>query len=118
MTRSTDPWVAQPGVTQMEGDAALPRWNGELVFDYPWQGRVFGLAVSLVEQRGYDWEDFRELLIAQIAKSPSEEMEPVYYEHWLAALEELAISKRLTTKEELDIKTQQITDNKGEEWTW
>jgi hypothetical protein len=67
----TDPWVAL-----MEGDPALPRRNGELVFDSPWQGRAFGLAVSLVEQGGYDWEDFRRLLIGQITKGESGPAEP------------------------------------------
>ena len=38
-------------VAVMEGAAALPRKNGELVFEEPWQGRVFGMAVALHEQR-------------------------------------------------------------------
>ena len=46
---------------------AVPRQNGELVFDEPWQGRVFGMAVALYEQGGLDWEEFRQALIAQIA---------------------------------------------------
>ena len=54
-------------VAAMEGQAALPRKNGELVFDEPWQGRVFGMAVALHEQGLYDWEEFRQALIAQIA---------------------------------------------------
>ena len=65
-----------PRVALMEGDPALPRRNGELVFDSPWQGRAFGLAVSLVEQGGYDWEDFRRLLIGQITKGESGPAEP------------------------------------------
>ena len=113
MRPSTDPWVAQ-----MEGDAALPRWNGELVFESPWQGRAFGLAVSLVEQGGYDWEDFRQLLIAQIAKGESEPTEPAYYERWLAASEELAISKHLTTKDELDRRMEEFAAGQGEGWAW
>ena len=31
----------------MEGDVALPRPNGELVFSTPWEGRAFGIAVAL-----------------------------------------------------------------------
>ena len=30
-----------PEVTGMTGAAALPRRNGELVFEAPWQGRAF-----------------------------------------------------------------------------
>ena len=113
MSQSTDPWVAQ-----MEGAAALPRWNGELVFESPWQGRAFGLAVSLVEQGGYEWEDFRQLLISHIAKGQNEPVEPAYYERWIAALEELAISKHLTTRDELDRRMQELADSEGEEWSW
>ena len=51
-------------VAIMEGAAALPRKNGELVFDEPWHGRVFGMAVALHEQGVYDWEEFRQTLIA------------------------------------------------------
>lgn len=35
----------------------LPRRNGELAFDEPWQTRAFGLAAAVVETRfGKDWE--------------------------------------------------------------
>ena len=34
-------------VASLEGTAALPRRNGELVFEAPWQGRAFGMAVVL-----------------------------------------------------------------------
>ncbi|HET9317868.1 MAG TPA: cobalt chelatase, partial [Vicinamibacteria bacterium] len=49
-------------VAVMEGHAALPRKNGELVFDEPWQGRAFGMAVALHEGGAYDWEEFRQEL--------------------------------------------------------
>ena len=113
MHPSTDPWVAQ-----MEGDAALPRWNGELVFKSPWEGRAFGLAVALVEQGGYEWEDFRRLLIANTAMSEGYPTEPAYYERWLAALEELAISNHLTTKDELDRRMAEFAASRGQEWSW
>ena len=42
---SADPLVNQ-AVGSLDGVAALPRKNGELVFEAPWQGRAFGLAVT------------------------------------------------------------------------
>jgi len=69
----------------MTGEAALPRQNGELVFDAPWQGRVLGMALALVEQRGLEWDDFRERLIAAIDADPTRP----YYESWTAALTDL-----------------------------
>ena len=46
--RARSAWTAWS--RSMEGQAALPRKNGELVFDEPWQGRVFGMAVALHER--------------------------------------------------------------------
>ena len=69
----------------MTGEAALPRQNGELVFDAPWQGRVLGVALALVEQRGLEWDDFRGRLIAAIDADPTRP----YYESWTAALTDL-----------------------------
>ncbi len=71
----------------MAGEAALPRQNGELVFDAPWQGRVLGMALAVVQQRGLEWDDFRERLIAAIDADPTRP----YYESWTAALSELVV---------------------------
>jgi nitrile hydratase accessory protein len=70
----------------------LPRDNGELVFDEPWQGRALGMAVVAIERVGAPWEDFRRHLAAAIAARPEEEGESAataYYAAWLDALEVL-----------------------------
>ena len=71
----------------MAGEAALPRQNGELVFDAPWQGRVLGMALAVVRERGLDWDDFRQHLIAAIEADPARP----YYESWTAALTDLVV---------------------------
>jgi nitrile hydratase accessory protein len=72
-------------IANMEGPAALPRKNGELVFEEPWQGRAFGMALALHRQGKYDWEDFRQRLIAQIQAGDCKGGHQLgYYEHWLA----------------------------------
>ena len=67
-------------------DLDLPRRNGELVSDAPWQSRVFGLAAAVVE-RAFDGdrEPFRRQLIKAIAAEPDRP----YWESWTAALEAL-----------------------------
>ena len=70
----------------MSGSSALPRSNGELVFSAPWEGRVFGMALGLVDALGLEWDEFRGRLVEEIAAAP----ERPYYESWLAALERLA----------------------------
>jgi nitrile hydratase accessory protein len=95
-------------VAVMEGQAALPRKNGELVFEEPWQGRVFGMAVALHERGLFEWEEFRRALIAQIAAAEARPGPFVYYEIWLRTFEELLAGKGLVTGAELDETTYQF----------
>jgi nitrile hydratase accessory protein len=95
-------------VAAMVAGAALPRKNGELVFEEPWQGRVFGMAVALHEQGQYEWEEFRQTLIAQIAAAEARGGPFVYYEMWLATFEELLAKKGLVTADELEETTYQF----------
>ncbi|HUR49744.1 MAG TPA: nitrile hydratase accessory protein [Acidimicrobiales bacterium] len=84
-------------ITNMEGQAALPRDNGELIFAAPWEGRSLAMAVALVDHLGLEWEEFRQQLIASIAAEP----ERPYYESWTAALEALVVTQGLTDVDEL-----------------
>ena len=95
-------------VAVMEGQAALPRKNGELVFEEPWQGRVFGMAVALHERGLFGWEEFRQTLIAQIAAAEARPAPFVYYEIWLHTFEDLLARKHLVTATELDETTYQF----------
>ena len=64
----------------------LPRRNGELAFDAPWQSTVFALAAAVIEHAfGGDREPFRQQLIRAIAAEPGRP----YWESWTAALEAL-----------------------------
>ena len=83
----------------VDGPAAPPRSNGEVVFEAPWQGRVFGLAAAVVETRfGGDREPFRQRLIAAIAAAP----ERPYWESWAVALEDLVTSSGLLASDDVD----------------
>ena len=92
----------------MAGQAALPRKNGELVFDEPWQGRVFGMAVALHEEGCFDWEEFRQTLIRQVQTAEARGGAFVYYEVWLATFEEVLARKEIVTPGELDETTYQF----------
>ena len=96
-TRGTDERVGQ-----MDGTAALPRKNGELVFEAPWESRAFGLAVAMSDQDQYAWEDFRQRLIAEIATADASAAGSSYYERWLAAFESLLVERGFVSREELD----------------
>lgn len=77
-------------VLDVDGPAAPPRSNGELVFSAPWESRAFGLALALNAGGKLEWEQFRQELIRAISEwerehPPGEEWS--YYRCWLAALE-------------------------------
>jgi nitrile hydratase len=98
--------LSQHEIANMEGASALPRKSGDLVFQDPWEGEAFAMAVSLCEQGYYPWSDFQRHLIAQINAAEHSglppEQQPTYYENWLAALEALVIAKELLRKKKID----------------
>ena len=76
------------------GAAPLPRDNGELVFEEPWQGRALGMGVVLLQRLGVPPAEFRRYLVAAIAAQPAgaESAATAYYTAWLDALEALLAS--------------------------
>jgi nitrile hydratase accessory protein len=92
-------------ISNMEGKNALPRKNGELVFQEPCEGRMFAMAVSLNKKGLYDWAEFTEKLSEEISiaekKDPQHETEKYYYEHWQKAFEKILIQNNIVTTEEL-----------------
>ena len=94
-------------ISNMAGDTALPRKSGELVFHDAWERRAFALAVALCEQGQYQWDEFRDHLIAEIGVADKTQTDkpdtPVtgYYEHWLASLEKVLIEKGLCTPDQI-----------------
>jgi len=92
-------------VASLEGPAALPRKNGELVFQAPWEGRAFGIAVALHERGVYRWDEFRDRLVQRVGEGS-----PAYYESWMAALESLLLAHGLVAPDELDARAQEFRD--------
>jgi nitrile hydratase accessory protein len=76
----------------IEGSAAPPRSNGELVFAEPWESRAFAMAVTLYEEGLFTWPQFQAALISRIAGWQAASKEGAhwnYYQHWLGALEDV-----------------------------
>jgi nitrile hydratase accessory protein len=85
-------------------ETPLPRDNGELVFEEPWQGRALGMGVVALERIGASWAEFRWHLAAAIAAQPPAEGESeasAYYAAWLDALEALLAERALLDPTEL-----------------
>lgn len=98
-------------VLDIEGPAAPPRKNGELVFAAPWESRIFAMAVALHEQGVFEWDEFREQLIAEIGaweRRHGTDAEWSYYARWQAALETLLAHKQVCPATELNAREQTL----------
>jgi len=74
------------------------------VFAEPWQAQAFALALKLSEQGHFTWKEWAAALADQL-QAAAARGEPDdgsrYYEHWLAALEDLAAARRLADPADL-----------------
>ncbi len=103
-------------IANMQGTTALPRKNGELIFYEPWEGRVFSMAVTLHGEGTYPWEEFQTRLIAEVNSTDCKSgRAPDYYEHWLAAFEQLLLEKGIMTREEFERRKAEFASGEREE---
>ncbi len=69
---------------------ALPIDADGPVFEAPWQAQAFAMVVSLHQCGVFTWTEWASILSAEIKSDPKP-----YYEHWLAALENIVRDKQL-----------------------
>jgi nitrile hydratase accessory protein len=90
---------------------SLPRQNGEVIFEAPWQSRTFGLVAGLTHVGVCDWGEFQGRISAvavrdetwddlSVGESPHQVEK--YYERWVSALEQILISQGTITHDDLD----------------
>jgi nitrile hydratase accessory protein len=83
------------------------------VFAEPWQAQAFALAVGLHAAGAFSWPEWaaalsEELKAAEQAGAPDDGTR--YYEHWLAALERLAVARGLAGRDALGARKQAWAD--------
>jgi nitrile hydratase accessory protein len=81
-----------PADLPITGPMAPPRSNGEMVFDAPWESRLFGVTMALVDADRFRWSEFQRRLIAAVARWEADHPDGEgyrYYERWAEALESL-----------------------------
>jgi len=74
----------------------LPRANGELVFEEPWQARALGMGVVAMERLGIgavEWRDALAEAIERHGDDPDEDPATAYYAAWVDALERLVAAR-------------------------
>ena len=93
-----------------DGAAAPPRENGELAFSAPWESRLFGLTMTLVEAGRLDWEAFRQRLIARVAaweqQASGESWD--YWQRWREAFEDSLEAAGFVAAPEIDGLTRRL----------
>ena len=95
MTSPTHPACDLPG---------LPRNEDGPVFTAPWQAQAFALALALHERGVFAWTEWAAALTAAIRRAQAAgdpDTGDTYYQHWLDALEHLAIAKGLADPDRL-----------------
>jgi len=92
---------AHDAVERCAASPLCPRDEEGPVFAEPWQAQVFAMAVQLSAAGHFTWTEWTTALGAQLqaAAGRGEAADGSrYFEHWLAALEQLAAEKQLTDR--------------------
>ena len=100
--------VNDVGELPLRAEFQPPMANGEVLFDEPWQGRVFAMALLLVDQGCFAWDEFQAELIEVIhAWEESDDQTGVYayYEHFQEALRRILASGNVVDSAELNART-------------
>jgi nitrile hydratase accessory protein len=93
--------------------------HSEAVFAEPWEARAFALALTLSGTGRFSWDEFRDRLIAEIARADAAATREgramaansphgPYYECWLAALEQILREKALLNADEIEARAAAI----------
>jgi nitrile hydratase accessory protein len=82
----------------------LPRDAAGPVFAEPWQAQAFAMTIALHQRGLFTWPEWAAALSAEIKAAQAAgdpDLGPTYYEHWLAALEHLVVSKQVSSVDQL-----------------
>ncbi len=89
----------------MHGLGPVVREENEPVFHEPWEGRAFALFATTFVFAGYTVDEFRHAIEKM---PPAHYLESSYYEHWMAAFEEVLMKRGFITREQLDARIAQL----------
>jgi nitrile hydratase accessory protein len=98
----------------LQGLVAPPMANGEVIFEAPWQSRVFGMARVLCEAGHYSWDEFRDRLIKRIEEWESHHSEQrgaeyPYFDCFLNALTDILESKGLCSTVDMSSRSEEFS---------
>jgi nitrile hydratase beta subunit-like protein len=76
-------------------ELAIPRRNGEPVFNEPWESRVF-------ERGFYTSDEFQAGLVEEISSADARHEDATYYERFLRVLQRLIVDKKICAAGEIE----------------
>jgi nitrile hydratase accessory protein len=87
----------------LAGAAPIPRDGDAPVFPAPWAARAFALAVALNERGLFTWNEWAEMLGAELRRAEQQgSAEPEdYWRAWLSSLERMLAGKQLAGSADL-----------------
>ena len=92
-----------------------PRADGALQFSREWERTAFAVALALSRDGHFEWEDFRQRLIATIGaweqQHGTDDPSWNYYDQWLAALEASVVASGLATEDEIAARAEAAAAN-------
>lgn len=92
----------------------LPRDEDGPVFSEPWQAQAFAVVVELIESGDLSREEWANALGAALRAAEDKgefDTGERYYDHWLTALEQLAVEKKMAGWQELADEKKDIAVN-------
>ena len=94
-----------PVELDVDGPSSPPRANGELVFAEPWESRVFGMTIALYQDGVFTWDEFKDQLIAAVARWEAGHPDGEgyrYYACWFEAIQRVLSDRQILSAAELD----------------
>ena len=84
---------------------SIPRTDNEPVFNAPWEAEVFALCLSLHQQGLFTWNEWASELATTIKsaqRSGDPDLGDTYYQHWLATLEHIVVTRKVGSASKLN----------------
>jgi nitrile hydratase accessory protein len=101
-------------VAHLPSSERIPRRSGEITFGHPWQIRAFAMAIAMHKSGVFEWPEFQKRLITSIGEWECHDGDMTnwrYYDHWMEALEQIAMAKGIVADSELETRAGQILAN-------
>lgn len=92
---------SQAAARAAAGVPGLPHDSAGPVFREPWEAQAFAMTLALHERGMFTWKEWAGALAVEIGRAQASgdpDAGETYYQHWLAALEQIVAQKGIATR--------------------